>query len=413
MQIKSLLAREILDSRGNPTVRAWLTLDDGSIGVAAVPSGASTGTHEALELRDGDKKRYGGKGVLQAVGNVNRTIAKVVVGKEFATQQDFDKVLLELDGTPNKSALGANAILAVSMAYAVAKARHKKRELFACVRLAAGDKTADWKLPQPMMNVLNGGVHADNGLAIQEFMILPHAATIAERVRIGEEVFHALHALLKEKGLQTGVGDEGGFAPRLAKDEDALQLLVDAITAAGYEPGKDVGLAFDAAASEFYNADSKTYKLTDRLMDGKDLLAFYADLVGRFPIESIEDPFAEDDWKNWEQITKALGKQIRLVGDDLFVTNVARLQEGIERGVANTVLIKLNQIGTVSETLDCIELAKKNNYDVVISHRSGETGDTFMADLCVAVNAGYIKTSCSRSERVEKYNRLMEIEDSL
>lgn len=412
MKIISCKAREILDSRGNPTVRAWVEIEGGYKGNAGVPSGASAGAHEALEIRDGDEQRYGGKGVLKAVANVNDTIAKEVVGKSYATQRALDDALLALDGTENKLKLGANAILAVSLAFASAVAAGKNLPLYASIREQYG-KGNDYGFPEPMMNVINGGAHADNGLAIQEYLIIPHAATMRERVRQGEEVFHALKKVLHERGLSTSVGDEGGFAPKLENDEAAFVLIVEAIIAAGYKPREDVSIGIDAAASEFYNAEKKMYTLSDRELSAGKLTMYYKELVEKYPLISIEDGLAEDDWESWEKHTTQLGGTVQLVGDDLFVTNPKRVQDGIDRKVANSVLIKLNQIGTLTETLDCIALAKDNGYTTAVSHRSGETSDTFMADLTVAVAGEYIKTSCSRSERTEKYNRLMEIEDEL
>ena len=405
-----IFAREILDSRGNPTVEVEVVLDDGTYEKAAVPSGASTGAHEAVELRDGDKARYNGKGVLNAVDNVNDIIADAIIGMDPTEQVVIDKIMLELDGTYNKSKLGANAILGVSLAVARAAATSAGIPLFQYI----GGSNAK-VLPVPMMNILNGGKHADNNVDIQEFMIMPvGACCFAEALRMGAEVFHALKAVLKAKGLATGVGDEGGFAPDLASNEDALKLIIQAIEKAGYKPGVDVALALDPASTEFF--EDGLYKLTG---EGKEftpaqMVEYYKDLCDRYPIMSIEDGFAEDDWEGWKLATERLGKSVQLVGDDLFVTNVDRIRKGIDLGVANSVLIKVNQIGTLTETLDAIETAKRAGYTAVISHRSGETEDTTIADIAVAVNAGFIKTGApSRSERVAKYNQLIRIEELL
>lgn len=411
--IKKVSAREILDSRGNPTVEAKVVLSDGSVGVAAVPSGASTGIHEALELRDGGK-RYGGKGVLKAVINVNQKIAKELMGMDAANQRKVDMVMLELDGTANKKKLGANAILAVSLAIARAAATSRKKPLYEHIRKTYKIKEKGYTMPTPTMNIINGGRHANNSLSVQEFMIVPKHKKLSERVRMGAEVFHALKKLLNSKGYNTGVGDEGGFAPNLKKNEQALDIIVQAIEAAGYTPGKHVNLASDVAASEFYR-DGKYYLDSPRKgIDAKALTARISKWVSKYPLISIEDPLSQDDWDNWASATKKIGKKVAVVGDDLFVTNVERLQRGIEMGVGNAILIKLNQIGSLSETIDAIQLAKANGYKVSVSHRSGETEDTFIADLSVAVNSEFIKTgSLSRSERVAKYNRLMEIEQEL
>lgn len=408
--ISKIFAHEILDSRGNPTVRASVTLSDGSVGTAAVPSGASTGVHEALELRDG-AKRYGGNGVLKAVKHVNTTIAKALVGQEAGNQRLVDEVMLKLDGTENKSKLGANAILAVSLAHARAAAASANMPLYKWIRQSFKLSEKKWRMPVPTMNIVNGGRHASDGLSIQEFMIVPLNRSLAERVRIGAEVFHTLARLLHKKGLSTGVGDEGGFAPQLTNNEQAIKLIIQAIKEAGYVPGKHVAIALDLAASEFfrhgkyYIDDPKNGWSADQMTE---MLRLW---IHRYPIVSLEDALAEDDWAGWEKLTKRLGKDVALIGDDLFVTNVKRIQQGIEHNVANAVLIKLNQIGTLSETIDAIYLAREHKYQISVSHRSGETSDTFIADLAVAVNAEFIKTgSLSRSERVEKYNRLMEIE---
>ncbi len=408
--IIDVFAREILDSRGNPTVEVEVVLDDGTYEKAAVPSGASTGAHEAIELRDGDKARYNGKGVLDAVDNVNDIIADAVIGMDPTEQVAIDMAMLELDGTPNKSKLGANAILGVSLAVARAAASSAGIPLFQYI----GGSNAK-VLPVPMMNILNGGKHADNNVDIQEFMIMPVGAScFADALRMGAEVFHALKSVLKAKGLATGVGDEGGFAPDLASNEDALKLIIQAIEKAGYKPGVDVVLALDPASTEFF--EDGLYKLVG---EGKEftpaqMVEYYKGLCERYPIMSIEDGFAEDDWEGWKLATDVLGRSVQLVGDDLFVTNVERVRKGIELGVANSVLIKVNQIGTLTETLDAIETAKRAGYTAVISHRSGETEDTTIADIAVAVNAGFIKTGApSRSERVAKYNQLMRIEELL
>lgn len=408
--IIDVFAREILDSRGNPTIEVEVVLDDGTYEKAAVPSGASTGAHEAIELRDGDKARYNGKGVLNAVDNVNDIIADAIIGMDPTEQVAIDNTMIDLDGTPNKSKLGANAILGVSLAVARAAATSAGIPLFQYI----GGSNAK-VLPVPMMNILNGGKHADNNVDIQEFMIMPvGACCFAEALRMGAEVFHALKSVLKSKGLATGVGDEGGFAPDLASNEDALKLIIQAIEKAGYKPGTDVVLALDPASTEFF--EDGLYKLTG---EGKEftpaqMVEYYKGLCERYPIMSIEDGFAEDDWDGWKLATDVLGKSVQLVGDDLFVTNVERVRKGIELGVANSVLIKVNQIGTLTETLDAIETAKRAGYTAVISHRSGETEDTTIADIAVAVNAGFIKTGApSRSERVAKYNQLMRIEELL
>jgi len=401
----AVLAREILDSRGNPTVEVEVQTQSGR-GRAAVPSGASTGEHEALELRDGDKKRYLGKGVLKAVQNVNQTLGPAIIGLDALDQSEIDKVLLEADGTPNKSKLGANALLGVSMAVARAGADVLGIPLW---RYLGGTQART--LPTPLMNVVNGGVHADSGLEIQEFMIVPHgAANFSEALRAGAEVFHTLKAALKKDNHTTSVGDEGGFAPRLKTNEEAIQYLVRAIEGAGYAPGKDISLALDCAASEFYDKDKNAYTFDKKQISGADLVAIYTQLSDKYPLVSIEDGCAENDWGTWKALTDKLGKKVQLVGDDLFVTNPKTLQRGIDEGVANAVLVKVNQIGTLSETLDCIRLAQRSNYRAVISHRSGETEDSFIADLAVATNAGQIKTgSLSRSDRIAKYNQLLRI----
>ncbi|MEK7084605.1 MAG: phosphopyruvate hydratase [Patescibacteria group bacterium] len=408
--MKKILAREILDSRGNPTVEATVTLADGSAGTASVPSGASTGTHEAVELRDG-AKRYGGKGVLRAVKHVNTVIAKALIGKDAKNQRAIDAVMIVLDGTKNKRRLGANAILAVSLATARAAAAASHTQLYRYIREAFSLKEKGWRMPIATMNIINGGRHADNGLSIQEFMIVPIHPEFHERVRIGSQIFHTLGQILQNKGYHTGVGDEGGYAPELVNNEQAVKMILQAISQAGFKAGKHVYLAFDIAASEFYHHGKYYFLSQKQAWPADKLIRTFESWVKKYPVLSIEDPLAEDDWDNWKGMTKQLGSSIRLVGDDLFVTNVSRLERGIREKVANTILIKVNQIGTLSETIDAILLAKKNGYQISVSNRSGETADTFIADLAVAVNAEFIKTgSLSRSERVEKYNRLMKIE---
>ena len=404
-EINAVIAREILDSRGNPTVEVEIQTATGH-GRAAVPSGASTGEHEAIELRDGDKKRFGGKGVLKAVENVMQTLGPSVIGLDALDQAEVDRVLCEADGTPNKSKMGANAILGVSMATARAAADATGMPLW---RYLGGANAR--VLPTPLMNVINGGAHADNGLEIQEFMIVPAGATsFPEALRAGAEIFASLKKNLKDKGLTTAVGDEGGFAPRLGSNEEAVSTLVRAIEDAGYKPGKDIFLALDCAASEFYDKASKTYTFDKKKITGAELVATYEKLSSQYPILSIEDGCAEDDWETWKLLTDKLGKKIQLVGDDLFVTNVERLKRGIDMGIANSILIKLNQIGTLTETFDAIRMGADAGYRSIISHRSGETEDTFIADLAVATNAGQIKTgSLSRSDRVAKYNQLLRI----
>jgi enolase 1/2/3 len=411
--IAQIMAREILDSRGNPTTEVDVRLEGGALGRAAVPSGASTGEHEAWELRDGDKKRYGGKGVLLAVGNVKEKIAPAIKGWDACDQAKIDDLLIELDGTPNKRNLGANAILGVSLAVAHAAAAAKSLPLF---RYLGGPDAK--VLPVPMMNILNGGAHSDAPIDFQEFMIVPRGApTFAEGLRCGAEVFHALKGVLKDRNLSTAVGDEGGFAPQLKSVEDALESIVSAIINAGYKPGEHVFIALDPASSEFFDPEKNAYvfKKSDGAVKSVDeLIDLYADLCARFPIVSIEDGCAENDWDGWKKLTTRLGGKIQLVGDDLFVTNVKFLQKGIDKGVANSILIKVNQIGTLTETLATIDLARKNNYTSVISHRSGETEDTTIADIAVATNAGQIKTgSLCRTDRVAKYNRLLQIAEEL
>jgi len=410
-QIDHIHAREILDSRGNPTVEADVTLVNGVTGRAAVPSGASTGEHEAVELRDEDPKRYSGKGVLKAVQNVNDVIAPRLRGMNALDQAAVDHRLIELDGTPNKSSLGANALLAVSMATARAGANHQNQPLY---RYLGGSNANT--LPVPMMNIINGGAHADNNVDFQEFMIVPvGASSFREALRMGAEIFHTLKSVLKKKGYATSVGDEGGFAPNLKSNEEAIETILEAIEQAGYRAVDDVLLALDPAASEFYAGDSYVFKKSDsRRLSSDQMASFWQDWAGKYPIISIEDGMAENDWDGWKSLTEAIGQSVQLVGDDLFVTNTKFLRKGIELGVANSILIKVNQIGTLSETLECIELARSNNRTAIISHRSGETEDAFIADLAVATNAGQIKTgSLSRSDRIAKYNQLLRIEEEL
>jgi enolase len=408
-RLTGLTALEVLDSRGNPTIAVTAHTDRGT-GRAIVPSGASTGVHEAVELRDGDPKRYGGKGVRRAVANVEGEIARRLTGFDVEDQNAVDEAMIELDGTPNKSRLGANATLGVSLAVAHAAANLKAVPLYR--NLGGGEASL---LPLPMANILNGGAHADTSVDLQEFMVCPVGApTFAEAIRAVAEVYHALKSVLKAQGLATAVGDEGGFAPDLRSNEDALKLIIEAMHKAGYEPGKDVAIALDPAASEFYKDGRYNLKGEGRTLDASALVTLYQDWSARYPIVSIEDGVAEDDWDGWKHLTDTLGTGMQLVGDDLFVTNVARLKEGIERGVANSILIKVNQIGTLTETLEAIDLARKAGYSAVISHRSGETEDTTIADLAVATGAGMIKTGApARSDRVAKYNRLLQIEREL
>ncbi|OGP94410.1 MAG: phosphopyruvate hydratase [Deltaproteobacteria bacterium RBG_16_54_18] len=409
--IFDIMAREILDSRGNPTVEVDVTLESGFSGRAAVPSGASTGEHEAVELRDGDKGRYLGKGTQKAVANVHERIAPEIIGMDALEQMAIDQVLIDLDGTPNKSVLGANAILGVSLACAKAAAQYLSLPLY---RYLGG--VYAHQLPVPMMNILNGGKHADNNVDIQEFMIVPFGApSFHEALRMGTEVFHYLKGILKGKGYNTAVGDEGGFAPNLSSNEEALMLIVEAIKQAGYTPGEHVAIALDAAASEFFQAGKYILQAEQRKeRDAAGMVAWYEALIQRYPIISLEDGLAEDDWEGWRALTAALGEKIQIVGDDIFVTNRERLSRGIKEGVANSILIKLNQIGTLTETLAAIETAKKAGYTAVVSHRSGETEDTTMADVTVATNAGQIKAgSTSRTDRVAKYNQLLRIEEEL
>jgi enolase len=409
-EIVSVKAREVLDSRGNPTVEAEVTLSTGVTGSAIVPSGASTGKFEALELRDGNKDYYLGKGVTKAVNNVNNIIEQEVVGLNAFDQVNVDRVMLDLDGTENKENLGANAILAVSMAVARAAANSLGLPLYKYL----GGVNAK-VLPVPMMNIVNGGQHADNNLDIQEFMIMPAGFnSFKDALRAGAEVFHNLKNILKKEGHITSVGDEGGFAPNLSSNEEAIKYIIRAIQAAGYEPGKQIFIAMDAAASEFYNEETKKYSVDGKEMSASELADYYISLIDKYPIKSLEDPFDQEDWEGYSEFTAKVGDRVQIVGDDLYVTNVKRLQKGIDLKATNSILIKLNQIGSVTETLDAIELAYKNNMTAVVSHRSGETEDTFIADLVVAVNAGFIKTgSLSRTDRIAKYNQLLRIEEEL
>ena len=417
LAIEEIKALEVLDSRGNPTVQVEVITEEGTNGVAMVPSGASTGSFEAVELRDGDKSRYLGKGVLKAVENVNKIIAKELEGMNVFEQAEIDKKLIEIDGTENKGKLGANATLGVSLAVARAAANSLGMSLYKYIG-GVNAKT----LPVPMMNILNGGKHADNTVNIQEFMIMPVGAkSFSECLRMSAEIYHTLKKVLKAKGLATGVGDEGGFAPNLSSDEEALKLIVEAISEAGYKPGEDVVLALDVASTEMYDEAKKIGKegcyyfwKTEELKTEDEMIEYLEDLANKYPIISIEDGLAEEDWEGWRKLTEKLGNKLQLVGDDLFVTNIKRLQKGLDNKIANSILIKLNQIGTLTETLDAIELAKKNGYTAVISHRSGETEDTTLADVAVATNAGQIKTGAPcRTDRVAKYNRLLNIEAEL
>ncbi len=410
-EIDLIVGREILDSRGNPTVEADVRLRDGAFGRAAVPSGASTGEHEALELRDNDKRRYQGKGVLQAVENISTVIARELGGHEASNQSEIDNRLIELDGTPNKGNLGANAILAVSMAVCRAAARSAGLPLY---RYLGGISAR--VLPVPMMNVLNGGVHADNTVDFQEFMIMPLGAeTFSQALRMGVETFHSLKKVLKQQGYSTAVGDEGGFAPSLKSNVEAVELILEAIEAAGYTPGRDIALALDPASSEmFQNGKYVFYKSDKSEKTDEDMIKIYADWVRQYPIVSIEDGLAQDDWEGWKKLTDELGDKVQLVGDDLFVTDTERLSRGIDEGVANSILIKLNQIGTVTETMEAIDLARRNGYTAIVSHRSGETEDAFIADFSVGLQTGQIKTgSASRTDRIAKYNQLLRIEEEL
>ncbi len=411
--IESIHARQILDSRGNPTIEVDVITESGAFGRAAVPSGASTGTHEAVELRDGDKKKFLGKGVLKAVNNVNTKIASEIVGFPAYEQSLLDKIMIELDGTPNKAKLGANAILGTSLAIAKAAAMDAGMPLYRYVG-GVGATT----LPVPMMNILNGGSHADNSIDFQEFMVMPvKAKSFSQALQMGTEVFHHLKSVLHSKGLSTNVGDEGGFAPNIKSNEEAIEIVLKAIEKAGYKPGEDIFIAMDAAASEFYNAKTKTYefkKSTGKKLKSEEMVEYWATWAKKYPIISIEDGMAEDDWKGWKSLTDKIGATTQLVGDDLFVTNVKRLQKGIDTNTANSILVKVNQIGTLTETIDAVNLAKQNGYKSVMSHRSGETEDSTIADLAVALNTGQIKTgSASRSDRMAKYNQLLRIEEEL
>lgn len=408
--ISDVNAREILDSRGNPTVEVEVYLADGTVGRAAVPSGASTGAYEALEMRDGDKSRFGGKGVLQAVTNIHTIIAPAIIGLNVFAQADIDSLLLDLDGTPNKSNLGANAMLGVSLAVAKAAAEYLGLPLY---RYLGGVNAK--QLPVPMMNILNGGKHADNNIDFQEFMVMPvGASTFSEGLRMGTEIYHSLAKVLKDRGCNTAVGDEGGFAPNLASNEEAFVCLVEAIEKSGYKPGEDVFIALDAASSEFYEDGKYHLAGEGKVKTAEEMVAFYTELCNKYPIISIEDGLAEDDWDGWKLFTDKLGDRLQIVGDDLFVTNTERLSQGIEKNIANSILIKFNQIGTLTETLDTIAMAMRAGYTTVISHRSGETEDTTIADLAVAVNAGQIKTGAPcRTDRVAKYNQLLRIEEEL
>ena len=409
-QIKEIIGREIIDSRGNPTVEADVTLKSGVMGRAAVPSGASTGAREAVELRDGDPKRYGGKGVLKAVGNINGPLADALRGKDAMDQGGIDRLMLELDGTDNKAKLGANALLAVSLATARAAANQQGQSLFRYLDTGRG-----FQMPVPMMNIINGGAHADNSVDLQEFMIMPVGApSIEEAIRYGAEVFHALKGVLHKQGMNTAVGDEGGFAPDLPSNEAAIEVILEAIDKAGYTAGGDIFIAIDAASSEFYKDGKYVLASENKTLDAGGLVDLLEDWVDRYPIISIEDGLAEDDWDGWKLLTERLGKKVQLVGDDLFVTNTAILREGIDKGIGNSILIKVNQIGTLTETLEAISMAMEAGYTAVISHRSGETEDTTIADLAVATGAGQIKTgSMSRSDRVAKYNQLIRIAGEL
>jgi len=411
--ITDVIARQILDSRGNPTVEVDVHTSEGIVGRAAVPSGASTGKHEAVELRDGDKKKYLGKGVLKAVENVTDVIAEEIYGHDVTDQRGLDNLMIEIDGTPNKSKLGANAMLAVSLAASKAAAQSVGLPLYRYIG-GANART----LPVPMMNILNGGAHADNKIDFQEFMVMPTGAdTFSEGLRWGVEIFHSLKTVLKDKGFSTNVGDEGGFAPNIQSNEEAIEIVLKAIEKAGYKPGHDVFIAMDAANSELYKEKDKKYhfhKSDGKKMNSEELAAYWVDWCKKYPIISIEDGMAEDDWKGWGMLTNAIGKNVQLVGDDLFVTNVTRLGKGIKEGIANALLVKVNQIGTLSETIDAVTMAQHNRYNTIMSHRSGETEDTTIADLAVALNCGQIKTgSASRSDRMAKYNQLLRIEEEL
>lgn len=411
-KIENIKAREILDSRGNPTVEVDVILDNGIVGRAAVPSGASTGEREALELRDGDKNRFLGKGVLKAVNNVNTDLREALIGFETGKQKELDYKMIELDGTETKSKYGANAILGISMAYLKASALEEGKPLHEYVCDTFGD--GNMSLPRPMMNIINGGAHADNKLDFQEYMIIPIRDNIKERIRVGAEVFHNLKSVLKEKGLVTSVGDEGGFAPDLNSNSEGFELIMEAIKKAGYEPGKDVCMAIDVAASEFYKDGKYNLVGEGRSLTTEELIEYYEELVNKYPIISIEDPVDENDWEGFRLVTEKIGDKVQLVGDDLFVTNKKCLQMGIDNKAGNAILLKVNQIGTITETLETIDLARKNNYKTIISHRSGETEDTTIASLAVGLNLGQIKTgSMSRTDRICKYNELIRIEEEL
>lgn len=414
-KIKKIIAREILDSRGNPTVEAKVFLNNGMTAKASAPSGASTGVHEAWELRDGDRKRYGGKGVLTAVNNVNTKIAKKLKGFDVVKQEEIDNAMIKLDGTKNKKKLGANAILPVSMACARVGAMAREQELYDYIARTFKMRPAKYKMPIPSFNIFNGGKHADTNLDFQEFMILPLKKTsFKEKVRMGSEIFHELGKVLKKAGFDTDVGNEGGYAPNIYSSMQAVELIIAAIIDAGYKPGKEIGIGTDVGSSELYNPKTKKYifKLDNANFTAKTLIGLYYEWFRKYPIISIEDGLAEDDWEGWRELNKELGDEMMLIGDDLFVTNIERLRKGIKEHAANSILIKLNQVGSLTETIDTIKLAKKHNYKLMVSHRSGETCDDFIADLAVAVNSEYIKSgSLSRGERLAKYNRLMEIED--
>jgi enolase len=409
-KIKKVVAREILDSRGNPTIEVDVILDNGVMGRAAVPSGASTGSKEAVELRDNDKKRYLGKGVLRAVDNVNAILSAEIIGKDPSQQQETDRLMIKLDGTENKGRLGANAILGVSLAVAKAAARDAGKSVSEHI---GGDKAC--RLPIPFFNILNGGKHADNNVDIQEFMITPIGAeSFREALRMGAETYHNLKSVLKSKGLSTAVGDEGGFAPDLSSNEEAIQMIITAVEKAGYKPGQDICIALDPAASEFYQEGKYVLKADNSRLTSEEMVTYYGKMISKYPIVSIEDGLAEDDWEGWKILTEQLGRKIQLVGDDIFVTNPKIVAEGIRQGIANSVLIKLNQIGTLTETLETVRMAEKAGYTCMFSHRSGETEDSFLADVTVATNAGQLKTGApARSERLAKYNQLLRIEEEL
>lgn len=415
--IAQLTAREILDSRGNPTIEAKITLDNGLTAKAGVPSGASTGVHEAHELRDGDNNRYGGKGVLQAINNIKEIIAPQLIGQDITALSEIDKVMIELDGTANKQKLGANSILAVSMACARAGALATGQELYAYLASNYNFPVDNYRLPTPSFNIFNGGKHADTNVDFQEFMILPLVQnTVAEKIRLGSEIFHALGEIMREVGLDTDLGNEGGYAPHVERSEQVMEMIVKAISRAGYQPKEQVGVGLDVGSSELYNQATNKYvfSLDKWQFSADELISKYREWFEKYPIISIEDGLAEDDWQGWQKMTTELGDRMLLIGDDLFVTQTERLRQGIADKVANAILIKLNQVGTVTETIDCIKIAQQNNYKIMISHRSGETNDDFIADLAVAVGADYIKSgSLARGERLAKYNRLMEIEQQL